>query len=178
MESKFVKSDAKTCRRCGKCKPPGGFYKNQSRCKECQNSLLAEWRKKNKDRARAISRDSYRRHVVKKLAANKRYYLANRERLKAIAIARHRRLKDEAFAAYGGYVCVCCGEGTREFLQLDNKNNDGAKHRKEVGPNRVYYWLKNHGYPPIMQVLCANCNMGKRMNGGVCPHEAKSARCR
>ena len=26
------------------------------------------------------------------------------------------------------------------------------------------------GFPANYQILCANCNWGKEMNGGVCPH--------
>ena len=83
-------------------------------------------------------------------------------------------LRDAAFQAYGGFVCACCGETERAFLQLDHIANDGCKHRKEykVGGPGLYRWLKRAGYPPILQVLCANCNFGKRMNGGVCPHAA------
>jgi hypothetical protein len=57
-------------------------------------------------------------------------------------------------------------------LQLDHVNNDGNEHRKEVGSaggDRLYLWLRNHGYPPIMQVLCANCNYAKA-HYGFCPH--------
>jgi hypothetical protein len=81
-------------------------------------------------------------------------------------------LRDEVFTAYGGYVCRCCGETHKEFLQLDHVNNDGSDHRKEVGSaggDRLYLWLKKNGYPPIIQVLCANCNYSKA-HYGYCPH--------
>lgn len=81
-------------------------------------------------------------------------------------------LRDQAFLAYGGYVCNCCGEKNPEFLQLDHLHNNGSEHRKEVGSkggDRLYLWLKNNGYPSIMQVLCANCNYAKA-HYGYCPH--------
>jgi hypothetical protein len=31
--------------------------------------------------------------------------------------------------------------------------------------------LKKRGYPPGYRVLCFNCNRGRYLNGGVCPHE-------
>lgn len=37
--------------------------------------------------------------------------------------------------------------------------------------------LKRQGWPQDRyQLLCANCNFGKLMNGGVCPHQSKEAR--
>lgn len=87
--------------------------------------------------------------------------------------------KDKVYAAYGGYQCACCGEEIRHFLTLDHINNDGAAHRKEVfgdsrasaGSHRsLYCWIIKNNFPSIFQVLCMNCNWGKRMNGGVCPH--------
>jgi hypothetical protein len=32
------------------------------------------------------------------------------------------------------------------------------------------YIIKNN-YPDDFQILCANCNWGKQLNGGVCPHQ-------
>lgn len=82
----------------------------------------------------------------------------------------NRKLRDEVIAAYGGPRCVCCGETTPEFLQLDHTNNDGGEHRKAVGTGaRLYVWLRKHGFPPGFQVLCANCNYAKGQYGR-CPH--------
>jgi hypothetical protein len=91
---------------------------------------------------------------------------------------RVQELKDIVFEAYGGYRCSCCGESTHEFLQLDHVNNDGAEHRKSVFGGRktgsgrtLYLWIIRNEFPGIFQVLCANCNWGKRMNNGICPHQ-------
>ncbi len=85
---------------------------------------------------------------------------------------RTRRLKDQVYAAYGGKRCVCCGETEERFLTIDHVNNDGNRHRKEVGAGKdMYGWLIRNGFPSGFQVLCQNCNMGKYLNGGVCPHQ-------
>lgn len=81
------------------------------------------------------------------------------------------QLRTEVYEAYGGAQCACC-ESTFKFLNLDHANNDGNQHRKQVGRTSVLRWLKDNGFPPGYQVLCWNCNMGKRMNGGVCPHKS------
>jgi hypothetical protein len=82
-----------------------------------------------------------------------------------------RKLKDAAYAAYGGYRCVCCGETTEAFLSIDHINNDGANHRRSVERRSIYKWLKRHKYPEGFQILCMNCNFGKARNGGICPHQ-------
>lgn len=83
-----------------------------------------------------------------------------------------RRLRETVYAAYGGFVCTCCGEREPTFLSLDHINNDGAEHRRELKhPDALYGWLIKNGFPPIVQVLCMNCNFGKQRNGGTCPHQ-------
>jgi len=82
------------------------------------------------------------------------------------------RLRHDAIMAYGGYRCACCGEGEPMFLTLDHINNDGTRHRREVGTNqKILRSLQASGYPPGFQVLCSNCNHGRHRNGGTCPHK-------
>lgn len=96
---------------------------------------------------------------------------------KARAIANrkyNRALRMATLMAYGGPVCACCHETMDQFLSLDHIHNNGAAQRRELGPKGLgvvfYAWLKKHQFPPGFQVLCMNCNFGKRMNDGVCPH--------
>ena len=56
------------------------------------------------------------------------------------------------------------------FLELDHVDNDGAEHRKTVHPDGMYWWLRRNNWPASIQLLCSNCNHGKRLNGGFCPH--------
>lgn len=82
------------------------------------------------------------------------------------------RLRDDVFNAYGGYICRCCGETTRQFLTLDHMNNDGAAHRKEVGAGTATLrWVRAHNFPDGYQILCYNCNCGRARNKGTCPHK-------
>ncbi len=93
--------------------------------------------------------------------------------------------KLEAINAYGGLKCSCpeCPYVNNipaiQFATLDHINNDGAKHRREVGVGlhsgkTFYKYLKEHGYPAGLQVMCFNCNCGRQINGGLCPHLLKS----
>jgi len=81
--------------------------------------------------------------------------------------------KNEVYDHYGR-KCQCCGENNMLFLSIDHVNNDG---HLDLWPNgtRVtgvhkYVHIVNEGFPAKYQVLCMNCNFGKRMNGGICPH--------
>jgi hypothetical protein len=85
----------------------------------------------------------------------------------------YRQLRNEVFAAYGGYRCNCCGESEPDFLQIDHIDGNGGQHRKAIGQGRTYRWLKQNNFPPGFQVLCANCNFSKGHYGS-CPHTRQS----
>ena len=147
----------KTCSKCGETKAICEYYKRkngttQAECKECTKERTRS-RKTGPDRERVLEMDN-----------------------KALR-SRRKAERDRAFAAYGGFVCKCCGETQPLFLSLDHINNDGGEFRKnELGRRTMagyhtYVWLRKNGYPPDIQVLCMNCQHGKRMNNGVCPHQ-------
>lgn len=162
-------------KRCPKCElvksRAADFFKGQAWCKSCQKIDVYRWRCQNRDRALSIERASRARRRPKVLAYLKQYYAKNRLRELETARNRNAALKAAAYVAYGGYRCACCGEEERAFLSIDHVGNDGNVHRKAIGRGTsIYLWLKKNGFPPGFQVLCMNCNFGKRMNGGVCPH--------
>lgn len=107
----------------------------------------------------------------KRRAANMRRYRAKfPEKHKAWAKTSFDRRKHEIFEHYGN-KCSCCGETEFLFLQLDHIDNDGSEHRKAVKSNYIYAWVRKNNFPDTLQLLCANCNWGKQMNKGVCPHK-------
>jgi hypothetical protein len=95
---------------------------------------------------------------------------------------RHRQEKESVFAAYGGAVCACCGETEISFLTLDHIADNGAEDRRQRGlckntqsrggGHPFYGQLRREGYPPGLQVLCWNCQWGKRLCN-TCPHKRK-----
>lgn len=84
-----------------------------------------------------------------------------------------KKLRDEVLEHYGGAACKCCGETELDLLTLDHKFDDGAEHRRTVARHKnIYQWARQHGYPPIFDVMCFNCNCGRYRSGlGICPHE-------
>jgi hypothetical protein len=81
-------------------------------------------------------------------------------------------MKDKIYAAYGGYICKCCGETEHKFLTIDHINNNGAEQRRLFGKQSqpLYRWIIKNNFPPGFQILCQSCNMGKYLNNNQCPH--------
>lgn len=114
------------------------------------------------------------------------YYQANadriRERSRKSTLRRVDAAREKCLDAYGR-TCACCGLDEVVFLTFDHVNNDGAAHRRELyGPAKdggrprggtytFLRWLINNGFPDSIQLLCANCQLGKVRNGGACPHQ-------
>lgn len=73
---------------------------------------------------------------------------------------------------YGG-KCACCGIEDIDVLEFDHINGGGHKHFRKEGINKLMNWLYKNDYPEGFQVLCSNCNVGKHLNGGTCPHQDK-----
>lgn len=78
-------------------------------------------------------------------------------------------LRERAYAALGGRVCVCCGETEPRFLTFDHiHGRDTVRSEHQHGPGQWAHVLRE---PHLFQVLCFNCNCGRALNGGVCPHQ-------
>jgi alpha-tubulin suppressor-like RCC1 family protein len=80
--------------------------------------------------------------------------------------------KSRVFEHYG-MSCVCCGETHQAFLTIDHVSGGGNRQRAEMGISggaRFYRWLIGNNYPDGYQTLCFNCNCGRAINNGVCPH--------
>jgi hypothetical protein len=106
------------------------------------------------------------------------WYLAHREEQILVMRKRRKEIRDEVFAAYGGYICACCGETNPGFLSLDHIDGGGNKHRRKINRKSgigFQYWLKKNSFPLGFQVLCYNCNLGHAFAGnGTCPHKFNS----
>ena len=114
--------------------------------KKRKRRVEKEWREKNKDKIKIWNKK------FKKVYDNK--------------------IKNKVFEHYGK-TCACCGESIKEFLTIDHINGNGTKHRKKIN-NNLYIWLVTNNFPEGFQTLCFNCNWGKHINDGICPHQDKN----
>jgi hypothetical protein len=75
------------------------------------------------------------------------------------------------YAHYGAF-CSCCGETEPLFLTIDHVNDDAPEDRRagKHGGTMRYLWIIKQGFPDCYRILCLNCNRGRWLNGGVCPH--------
>jgi hypothetical protein len=73
-------------------------------------------------------------------------------------------VKSQCLANYGK-ICPC-GESDFDVLTLDHVNDDGARHRLNIGVRgfNFYIYLRSNEFPnePSLQVLCMNCQYRKR----------------
>jgi len=176
-----------TCSRCGITKTVADFFPKRVDywCREC---------------IRIYARDAYRKKVASlspielAIMRNKVNEGQNHRRAQRLAAMPLKELtawrmqindgnsqrryvaRDRAYQAYGGYVCACCGVTERAFLSIDHVNNDGAAHKRKFNlrtGEQLYRWLARNDFPSGFQVLCMNCQWGKRNNGGICPHQVR-----
>lgn len=117
-------------------------------------AYMREWRAKNPDRAREISR-----------AGNEKYVSKNPATRRKSARDYNARRRAETVEFYGG-KCVRCGFADIRALHVDHINGGGKKER-DAGRHGLFELWKITKDDPVMaratfQLLCANCNSIKR----------------
>lgn len=170
--------DTKTCKR-GHTRPASVVQ-----CDECKKERKKRYHEANRDKILA-KRRQYRQDNLEKVRAQERASVDARGGNTAKMAAWRAKnpgkaneyvkkgvfaLRQAAFDAYGR-ECACCGETVERFLTFDHVNNDGADHRRSVGQGApMWRWMRDNEYPPVFQTMCGNCNIGRHINGGNCPH--------
>lgn len=157
--------------KCGRGQPVEG----KKRCAECVKRDF-EWRKKRTELAR--EKGFCTRCCIRPKVDDQQHCLECRERDNATKRKIYQNNKALVYKQYGN-KCRCCGEDEQKFLQLDHVNNDGASHRREIGlrsGSLFHKWVIENNFPDNLQLLCANCNQGKLLNNGVCPHQESKIR--
>jgi hypothetical protein len=118
-------------------------YNSSIERKQITKEQFKVWRSNNLERAKQITGE-----------AKKKY---------------EKRCKDLVFEYYGK-ICSCCGESNSKFLTIDHVNGGGRKHRSEI-KSKIQIWLVKNNFPDGFETLCYNCNCGKNINHGICPHK-------
>jgi hypothetical protein len=136
---------------------------NQTRCIKCSSYDKKKWVEYKK---RNLCVYCYKKKCKADKDSNYCYKCREKNKQKRL------NKKDRIINHYGG-KCFCCGEANITFLTIDHINNDGNRHRRinQQAKNNFYNWIIQNNFPSGFQVLCWNCNMGKYINKGICPHE-------
>lgn len=167
----------RTCKKCDTERPIEEFQllnpKTGSRrweCKSCQRIRHKAWSKSAIDRKSAYQREYYLKHTKPRIANDPEYLDRRRE-----AFKRYNERKRAQVLDHYGRRCVCCGESIDRFLTIDHINCDGVHRRKEHGSGLDFYrWIIKNNFPSDLQTLCFNCNLGRALNNGTCPHKEGS----
>jgi recombinational DNA repair protein (RecF pathway) len=173
-----------TCRDCGQTKTPADFPRKavDYACTACRGKYAIRLYHKQRASMTPQQLQDLKDRINERQNRRRAERLANMSPDDAAAFRaaanangkRHRdAVRDAVYIAYGGYRCACCGEAERAFLSIDHVNNDGAAHKRECKlrtGEQLYRWLARNQFPAEFQILCMNCQWGKRNNKGVCPH--------
>lgn len=179
----------RTCTVCGETKDINKFFRAINRkdsyhsaCKGCHTEQVRRWRKANGEKWKKITHEYAKKTWWKYREAVSKWRIKNKDAVKKRARERVIEVKMKVYSHYSQGVprCKCCGETEVKFLSVDHINNDGAKHRRTMrrgkkgggtgSGTQLYYWIIRNGFPKVFQILCLNCNFGKRFNG-ICPHK-------
>lgn len=166
----------RTCKKCGSRKPIEDFpishqgkgYRRHE-CHECYKQRHRSYyrikpdeykERANRRRQELLGDPAF---LAKKSRYNKQWNVGNRD-----IVLNH----------YGA-VCKCCEEAEYRFLTIDHIDENGKEMRKIHGSgNSFYRWIIKNDFPNDLQVLCFNCNIGRSLNGGKCPHEERATTIR
>lgn len=112
-------------------------------------------------------RDAYGKCVDCRKDAQIRYRPNKAKNARSVRQDRKLRVQGK----YGG-KCVCCSETEPAFLTVDHVNGSGNAHRQTVRGDDFYKWLDSNSVSEEYVLMCFNCNTGRWVNGGTCPHRA------
>ena len=147
------------CVACGKKPPVEGVL----RCLECSKKrrLISQNQKRN--RPAGNCRQCLTRKAERGVTSCK--HCRQRATEKSKKQARESRL--QVLTLYGG-KCACCGIDNLKYLELDHKNNDGGRERKNLEGHRggrYFTLVLKQEKRDDLQVLCANCHVAKKYGG-------------
>lgn len=129
---------------------------------------------KDPEKNKQYKNNYYKKHRIGILSKLKKFRDENPELVSARKKKERKKTKIIVLSHYSNLIpeCLCCGEKQLKFLTIDHIDGCNKQQRKIHGQGaRFYDWLKARKFPDGFQVLCFNCNSGRSINGGICPHE-------
>ena len=122
---------------------------------------MRAYRLTNKEKLLDYARDYRKSHPEK--AKERGYTYSDRLKTKE----RRHLLKVKVLSYYsnpqGIPICNSCGEQAIDVLCIDHIEGGGCRQAKSLSTT-LYYWLVKNNFPSGFQVLCANCNLKKKVH--------------
>ena len=112
-----------------------------------------------RERVAERGREWRAKYQWKRTKKQKLYREENRNEINVRALSGYHKQKKSIHKLLGN-KCKNCGENDPIYFQIDHINNDGCLDRNKVTLKKC---LED---PKKYQLLCANCNWAKRLNGG------------
>jgi len=131
------------------------------------------WRKNNPDKVKEYSKKVNLKHnerMKNDTVYQEAFNGYMREKLKKII--KLKRLQIIMHYCHGVIQCACCDESEYRFLTIDHIDGRKKWNHKHMNGLKFYLWLIKNNYPNGFQILCMNCNWGKRFLT-VCPHQER-----
>lgn len=153
------------------------YQKNKARI----NAYGKAYRDSHKQQEKERSQKYQRTHPEQTRIRDRKYRETHREQVRQAerkADFRRRLMVLRHYAVNPSVPsCACCGETEIGFLSIDHIKGNGNKHRQSIGGYHSFYsWMVAKHFPEGFQILCMNCNWGKRIMNGVCPHQKMSTK--
>lgn len=178
------KKGSNLCPQCGRNQSIGG-----KRCNECSEKVKLDNKTRYDNRIKNglctqcgdKAEENKRRCIECRNKNNNWYKNSNYKKRQRLLDKQKRKERKKKVIEYYGGKCTCCGESELIFLCLDHINGGGNEHRRKINrqnnrcgssSTQFYKWVEKNNYPPILQVLCYNCNAAKEISDdGTCPHQ-------
>jgi hypothetical protein len=148
------------------------LWRGHRHCRACAKAVTSSL--KEKVRRRLLYRNNAEFKSAAKSRARAHYKKTPREEHRAYVNNQREEKKIRVLTHYGkGVELKCCWRGCLvcdvDMLSIDHVNDDGAKHRRNMKGNRVYFagkemyqWLESQGFPEGFQTLCMNHQVKKQ----------------
>lgn len=138
------------------------YQLNKDKWKNYEKQLSPE--KKIKRLANSMKRYYEKKETDPDFMKNRQIRANERDRLLKIEVLLHYSPENSIIP-----TCCCCKEIVIQFLTLDHEISIGTENR--VWGSNQYRKVRMNGFPIGYKTLCINCNLGRHINGGICPHQ-------
>ena len=126
----------------------------------------AEYRENNRENKKKVDHAYYKKNKEKHINQSRAWAKKKgRAYCRELQKRSTKKRTEDLYKLMGG-KCVCCGIDDSIYFSIDHVNNDGYLERKNGKAKKKLTISRYLEAPERFQLLCANCNWAKHVNGG------------